>query len=764
MKVSRTTLILVAILAVGALLRGLYLAEMVHHPDFANPGVDAGYHDYWARGIVTGNWTPPQPFDDPLIRTTPYFRPPGYTYFMAAVYRLTGGSYLGLRLAQMLIGLLSCVLAFLIGRRWFGARTGLIFAALMSVYWVFVYFEGELLEPVLLVFLGVLLFYEMALWTERATLLRALWAGVVLGMFALVRPNILLFAPAALLWLAWIAHVRKDARLLRTAAIGLIVGSVLTVAPVTIRNWVVAREFVPISTNTGINLLIGNNKYANGFCVGAVPGLGRFETCYDYPQIIRSLEKQVGRRMTHSEVSDHFSKQAKDYIVGHPTEFLRLSWKRTLLFWCPKEVGHNKEDEMERANSRVLSGTPVNFPLVLALSLVGAGLLLSDTRRRERVKDIAVRRRFEILVLAALFVATYFASYLPFFGAGRYRVPIVPFLMLPAAYGIDRIIRLAAERRIVPAVICVLLIGGAYAAASMNPTGYAPDSAKWYYDRGVDFSSRGDAKRAVKEYSRALEIKPRFPQAHCNLGFVLADLNRADEAVEHFREALRISPEEAMPHYGLGVAYSRLGRIDDAIREYRAAVRMEPNANAPAWHELGLLLIELGRTDEAISHLMQAIRIRPDMAVSHTALGIALAEKGSADDAVEHFRAAIRISPEPVAHFRLGNALSLQRKLDEAMEHYRSAIELKPDYADAHHELGVALCAKGKLDEGIEHYSKAVEIAPGYAKAHVSLAVALYFKGDYARSWKEVGLARKSGATLDPQFLDALSEKMPEPE
>lgn len=762
MRVSRQLLILFAILLLGALLRGLYLNEIVHRPDFTNPGVDAGYHDYWARGIATGNWIPPQPFDDPMIRTTAYFRPPGYSYFMAGIYLLTGNSYLGLRIAQMLIGLLSCCLAFVLGRRWFGGRVGLIFAALMSVYWVFIYFEGELLEPILLVALGLLLFNEASLWVDKVSPVRALYSGVILGLFALVRPNILLFAPAALLWLAWIAHYRKDFRLLRTAALGLLVGSVLTIAPVTIRNWVVAHEFVPISTNTGINLLIGNNRYANGFCVGAVPGLGRFETCYDYPQIVRNLETKTGRRMTHTEVSDYFSRQAKDYIRTHPGEFMRLNWKRALLFWGPKEVGHNKEDEMERANSTVLRIIPVKFPLVLALCLVGVGLLLADTRKRIRQKDPATRQQYEVLVLAALFVLTYFVSYVPFFVAGRYRVPIVPIMMLPAAYGIERIIRFFSTRRFVPALISVALIGGAYALASLNPTGYSPDAAKWHYDKGIDYAAAGDLKRAVEQYRKALEEKPGFPQAHGNLAFALMELGRIDDAIDHFNESLRLEPTESIPHYGLGLAYTKLGRAGDAVREFKEAIRNDPR-HAPSYHELGLALINQGRNAEAKSLFEKALRIRPNMAESHTALGIIFQGSGRFDEAVEHFKASIEIKPEPIAYFRLANILAHRGKLDEAIEHYGRAIRLRPDYSEAHYEMGIALSARSRLDEAIEQYRKAVELAPNYAKAHKNLAVALYFKGDYAGAWNEVNLAKKNGAQIPPDFIQALKEKMPEP-
>lgn len=51
--------LLAAVLLVGAGLRAAYLTEVVHEPGFEHPLHDPQYNDYWARALVTGDWTPP---------------------------------------------------------------------------------------------------------------------------------------------------------------------------------------------------------------------------------------------------------------------------------------------------------------------------------------------------------------------------------------------------------------------------------------------------------------------------------------------------------------------------------------------------------------------------------------------------------------------------------------------------------------------------------------------------------------------------------
>ena len=60
-------LVLAVILLLGLIVRAVYLTEIVHATDFARPAVDAGFHDYWARALVTGDWSTPAEVTDPEV-------------------------------------------------------------------------------------------------------------------------------------------------------------------------------------------------------------------------------------------------------------------------------------------------------------------------------------------------------------------------------------------------------------------------------------------------------------------------------------------------------------------------------------------------------------------------------------------------------------------------------------------------------------------------------------------------------------------------
>lgn len=640
MRVTGEIRILMAILAIGALLRALYLAEIVQAPGFSAPQVDAAYHDYWARALLTGNWAPPPGHSDPLIRTTPYFRPPGYPYFLALVYLLTGASYLGARVFQMGLGVLSALFAFLLGRHWFGSRMGLIFSGLMSTYWGFIYFEGDLLEPALVSALALLLVWNVSLWTHTTTFARSMLTGLLLGLSALVRPNILVFAPVILGWAWWVV---KDRRRFVTAALGMILAALFTISPATVRNYAVARDFVPISSNAGINLLLGNNPEARGAMPSRLPGLGVLDTCFDYPRLVRAVEEKVGRALKHSEVSAYFGERAREHIRRHPLDTLKLIWKKALLFWGPKEVGNNRDDERERSHSSILKWIPGSFAWAAALFVLG---LLTSVHGRTKGEGA---EKLQVIVLVAAFIGAYFVSYLPYFAAGRFRMPAVPFLLFFGAVGLDRLIQLARERNLKGLAPWLLLLIAAYALTSRNMAGYEQSPFKWHFDRGVDLARIGKADEAIREYQAALEIQPHEASALFNLGSVLEFKGEVDEAMGFYQRALQVNPADHRSHGAMAKILARRGNLAQAAEHYRSALHVE---QSPALYVdyAGVLLREK-QDDEAMRAYQSALRLDPQHVPAHNNLAILLFLRGDYAGAWMEVRLCRSYGGQPPAHF-----------------------------------------------------------------------------------------------------------------
>ncbi len=572
--------VLATIILVGLVLRGLYLRELVNTPDFEYPLVDADYHDYWARGVAFGQWSPPRFEPDPKLQEYPYFRPPGYPFFLAAVYRLAGKGYVGPRVVQMLVGLINVLLCFLIARRLFGDVAGLISAALMSTYWVFIYFEGEFLEPSFAVMLVLLIVRVAISWLESQSTLRMLVAGVLLGVLALVRPNALLWVIAVGAWASWSLLGRSQKKRVATTLAVLLAGTLLAVAPVTIRNSVGGRDLVPISSTGGVNLFIGNNDRADGLVRGTMPGIGNLDTSFDWPTIVRNLEAKTGRRMKHSEASDYLASQALQWMRRNPGRVADLMWTKTLLFWGPEEQADNKVVALDRQSSAVLRRIPLDFAVVLGFALSGVLLFFLGRNRlidKPVITADSSRARREAVVLIVCLIVIWYASHLPFAITARYRVPIIPLLMIFAAFFAEREWGFLKSRRWKKAAVWATALA---AALVFTSTDFAdteePSTARWHYQRGIAYTRSGQAGAAIAEYQRALEANPDYLAVHNDLAAVLASTGRVAESVPHFRKALEGRPNDPSMHFNLALALELTGHPEESLHHYEEALRLRP--------------------------------------------------------------------------------------------------------------------------------------------------------------------------------------------
>ncbi|MFW6151695.1 MAG: glycosyltransferase family 39 protein, partial [Verrucomicrobiota bacterium] len=568
-------IILTAVVLLGGVIRVQYLDELSATPDFSVPSVDARFNDYLARGMALDDWslrgdeTGYRFLSD--FRSKAYLRPPGYPCFLALLYRITGGDAWWTRFLQMTMGLVNIVLAFFLGRRIFGRPTAWLFALFMAVYWAFVYFEGQLQEPALLVFLLLCLGHVFARLSSCVSAFPAFLAGVLVGLFALVRPNMLLFLPALIGWLWLRTGYLPAGRRLRAAVLSVCLGAGLAVMPSAIRNAVLARDAVLISSNAGINLYLGNNEASTGFFVSDAPLVRSFESCFDYPRIVRELEGRLGRTMAHSEVSAWYARQALRYIGSNPIEFAGLTLKRFILFWSPQEIGHNREIHCDRLHSGVLRNLPGDFASVLALAIVGFAAIAADSRRRK--EDIASRlqahRQAGFAAITACLALTYALSFSVFFVVGMFRVPVVVILLLFAAHAVVRLVRLFAERRFRCAVVLsamLLIVGGLTRIPWIRCD---PDWTKWRYDRGLGAHLTGQTDRAIQEYRKTLLLCPDHEDAHTNLGLMLAEREDFKAAAAHFLTALKAKPYDLLSLKGMGYCLLQTGRDEEAEKVLR---------------------------------------------------------------------------------------------------------------------------------------------------------------------------------------------------
>ena len=94
---------------------------------------------------------------------------------------------------------------------------------------------------------------------------------------------------------------------------------------------------------------------------------------------------------------------------------------------------------------------------------------------------------------------------------------------------------------------------------------------------------------------------------------------------------------------------------------------------------------------------------------------------------------------------------------------FRHATEVTKDNYIAHANVGTALASRGRTEQASEEFREAIRIQPDAPKPHYNLAVMLYQMGEYSEAWKELHLCEEYGLAPIPDFIELLSEQMPDP-
>ena len=282
--------------------------------------------------------------------------------------------------------------------------------------------------------------------------------------------------------------------------------------------------------------------------------------------------------------------------------------------------------------------------------------------------------------------------------------------------------------------------------------------------------------RRRASFSRAIELRPNYPEAHYNLANTLKELEKTDEAIAGYKRAIELRPDLVQAYNNLGMILLSLKRHEKAIEAFGKAVDLQPGY-ATAHNNLGSALHEIGRQEQALQSFERAIRLKNDYAGAYNNRGVVLQELGRLEAALASFRQAIQINNDfgealeqlerdparpgpaartgggvPMAHrppqrqrrgAQLPGAALLELgQLDDAIAACSRAIALKPDMSEAHNNLGNARRDQGHLDEAIACYRQALKLKPDVpchsqqSRLHHSFSSRLRFG---ARSWKKTG-------------------------
>lgn len=146
---------------------------------------------------------------------------------------------------------------------------------------------------------------------------------------------------------------------------------------------------------------------------------------------------------------------------------------------------------------------------------------------------------------------------------------------------------------------------------------YPTENAIPYITRGIAYGNLGQWKKAVTDYSKAIEIDPKITDAYSNRGIAYGNMGQFENAIADFTRAIGIDLKFARAYSNRGLAYAELRMWDKAIADYSKAIEFNPKY-ATAYFNRGCAYGNLGQWDKAISDFSRTIEIDPNYTAAYS--------------------------------------------------------------------------------------------------------------------------------------------------
>lgn len=398
---------------------------------------DSVWYDFSARSIAAGKgyiWDPaiwkladgsPVYGDDTEVGPSAIW-PPGYPAFLAAIYKVTGGSLLAGKVANAVLGAATVLLVFLVARRLFGDVAGAVAGVVMAFLPSHALFTTVTMSEVFFTFLLMLIAYLTLRWVfgdvgprrwQLATL------GFVTGLAALTRGELAAFP--LVLFLLFLTRSRSWRTAVGWTALA-VAGMAIAFAPWIVRNRIQMDAWIPGTTGVGQVMLQGHNPDADGG-----PSLD---------VVFRLRAEFADLPLPEREVAANREalNDAMEWALGHPLEELKLTFSRLAYFYRTDKSGvewvqSNKPWFGRDGASQLTAFSNAYYYALVGLAVAGAPVWW------------ALRRKPATLValLPILYYTVMFGVL--FVGHDRYHVPILPFFAVLASAPVSLIFSRTVE-------------------------------------------------------------------------------------------------------------------------------------------------------------------------------------------------------------------------------------------------------------------------------------------------------------------------------
>lgn len=273
-----------------------------------------------------------------------------------------------------------------------------------------------------------------------------------------------------------------------------------------------------------------------------------------------------------------------------------------------------------------------------------------------------------------------------------------------------------------------------------------PNNTTCLYKSGLMSIQMGiDLDEAIKDFSKAIQLKPKYSDAYWGRGMARKMKNEYTEADKDLENAIRLNPkndvayislaevkyhlkdyEKAELYYSIYLkkhpkdfdTYSDRGHVrmerlsvNEAIEDYSKAIDLNPNKQYKDYLDRGKAKYLIQLYDSANSDFNNAIEINPNSLDLLYSLGTFFVEKEKFNEAIGYFdKVLILDSANSRAFLYRGFSKNGLERFEEALTDLNRAIELEPDLGYSYIQRGYCNFKLALFIQACVDFNKAKEL------------------------------------------------------
>lgn len=147
----------------------------------------------------------------------------------------------------------------------------------------------------------------------------------------------------------------------------------------------------------------------------------------------------------------------------------------------------------------------------------------------------------------------------------------------------------------------------------------SPSSPNTHNNLGDVYGRQGDKQAALREFQRAIELKPNYGDAYHNLANTYMELGQPDKALENYQNALKFNPNLWQSYQNIAAIYFQQKKYDQALENMQKAIQVNPG-NLNLRINLGVVYLVKGQKDKAKEIFTEVLKYDPNNQIANQGL------------------------------------------------------------------------------------------------------------------------------------------------